>query len=202
MTQKNAPPKHSAEAKREVFAVEFATDFNGPRAAKAAGFTGTAKSLGVTASKLLADAKIQARVRAEVEQRLTRARANGDALVDALIRTAFRNGAEFRDPETKQGRTFAELPDELLEDVEAIDYDTELRDPVTGRSPVKRFRLTPKQAARDLLARYFGILKPEEVNHSGRVEVAVTRRVVHATADAARAAAGGGRARKAGDSEE
>jgi phage terminase small subunit len=96
------PPIFTAEEKKHRFVLLYFKKPNGMEAAKAAGYSGTEDSLITTASRLLADAKVQAQLQAMRDRLQERTGITVDKLMHELGKMAFSNIRTFMRPGTNE----------------------------------------------------------------------------------------------------
>jgi phage terminase small subunit len=131
--------------RREMFCREYVVDFNGGRAARAAGYS--AKRCRQTASELLDREDVQQRVCALLGQRIARTDFSRDAVirqVGAVMNASIRDLVKINKDGDVELRKEADIPDEAWLAVSAISRDKD------GRLTVK---LHNKSAAIDYLGR-------------------------------------------------
>lgn len=87
------PPKEKLTQKQEIFVSEYLVDYNGTRAAKAAGYS--SKTAESTASRLLRVPKIEAAIGKATRERLETLTISGKNMLRELANLAFMNAGDF-----------------------------------------------------------------------------------------------------------
>jgi phage terminase small subunit len=152
--------KRAAKLKRKIFAEAFVTNGgNATHAAIAAGYA--PQSAGVTGSRLLREANVQAAVREAEERALGKARLSTERVLRELERAIFADPRKLYD---ERGR---------LKPIQSLDEDTaaaiaslDMDEIVTGRGPRRRgigrttkVRFVDKLVAIDRAMKYLGLFE-------------------------------------------
>lgn len=108
--------------KEERFCVEYLIDLNGTQAAKRAGYKGSVKVLGVTATRLLAKASAKARIDELKMQRNKRVLVNADEILRELARIGYSDPRQVfgEDGKIKDPKDW---PEDLARAIASIEVD-------------------------------------------------------------------------------
>ena len=159
------------------FVAEYLIDLNGKRAAIRAGYS--PRSAEVTASKLLRNPKVRARVKKQATDALERVQLRAEDVLRAICRIALADPGRLYDPNGNMIPIWALTPEDA-----AMIAGFEVEE--TERGQVVKVRFHDKIEALRLAARYLGLLtKRVEVAdttalikrlHEGRARVATAKR--------------------------
>lgn len=180
-------PERPLTPRELLFVREYAVDLNGKEAAIRAGYApANAK---VAASRLLKRPAVKAAVDAELAKKATRVDIRADDVLRELATIALSDvGAilDFSgaDPKLRPASEIPEAARRCIQSVKVQRY-TEGRGDDAREVEVTEFRLWPKVAALQEIARLLGMAKPQKVEHSGPDGGAIPVEVKHTDAEIA-----------------
>lgn len=151
------------------FVDEYLIDMNGVRSARAAGYRGTDKSIGVTATRLLAKPRIKEAIQKANEERKKRTQFNADRVLKELEFIATFDPAECYD-ENGQLLPIHEMPERARRAIASIDIYKDFTEGVEV-GETKRVRSHDKNKALDLAGRHFRMFT-NKIEHSISGELA------------------------------
>ncbi|MBO8161322.1 MAG: terminase small subunit [Thermosipho sp. (in: Bacteria)] len=168
MAKQNLKEKYRLNDRQYMFVKEYVVDFNGTRAAKAAGYSKrTAESM---ASSLLRNPKVQKAIQAEIEKKAKRTEITADRVLKELAKIAFSDisdiyeEVELIDPETQERvkalkmKPLSQIDGALIKEI------------VTEGKQVKSIRLWSKERALEKLGQHLGLFD-NALNEKVPVEV-------------------------------
>ena len=148
--------------KQEVFVKEYLVDFNATRAARAAGYS--EKSAEVTGSRMLRNAKVQAEIDRQTQNRVQKLEITTEKIMQETARIAFANVLDYLTVDAKGARfDLSKVHRERAAAIQDIVIDSS---GCKGRSHL-RVKLADKLSALAMLGRWLGLdLKPtaREIN--------------------------------------
>ena len=139
---------------QERFVQEYLLDLNGTQAAIRAGYAEGSAS--VTASRLLANAKVAEAIAEHQQERAKRTAVTADRVVNELAKLAFVDLSKAYDA---NGALLApgEMPDEVKAALAGVDY---------AKTGDRIARFAAKERALELLGKHLGLFR-DKVEHSG-----------------------------------
>lgn len=158
--------------KYEAFAREYVIDYNGKRAAIAAGYRPSRAE--VTGSELVRNRKVQRLIDQLETERAVRCQVDGDRVLEEVQRLAYSNMADFLKA-NESGDVTVSLPIDDRDKMAAVhEFTTETY--LSGQGPNKlpittvKFKLADKRSSLELLMRHKKQLT-DKVEFSGDVEL-------------------------------
>ncbi len=150
--------------RQEIFCREYVVDFNGSRAAVAAGYS--KKTADQQASRLLKNSGVQGAIKKEIEKRSKRIEITQDRVLEEIARVAFADLSDFLDVDEATGavrvKGFDEMPVLASRVLESISEDRVIREAADGKQVIihdkRKIKLHDKMRALEMCGTPFGLV--------------------------------------------
>jgi phage terminase small subunit len=146
------------KAKEERFVAEYLKDLSGAAAAQRCGYKGA--SAQSTATQMLAKQSVQARIQAELDERIKRTEVSTDRVLRQAARQAFFDPRRLLDPVSGNPLPLAELPEDIALAIQSVKVT---RDTLDGETLTETLevKFSDRNKAVENLMRYLGMFEKD-----------------------------------------